>query len=173
MHHDSPWTDIAQARLRNLWDEGLSTAEIGRRLNISKNSVIGKAHRLDLPKRPSPIRYGEGGQRQRVSAPPPPRSPAPPPTTVGPPQTSSVHDPKPEARVSVPTIAPKVLPGTVAASVRMPSYRVTECCWPIGEPGTPNFRFCDGPALPGKPYCAAHARLAYVTTRSGDDREVA
>ncbi|PPQ34988.1 hypothetical protein CCS01_09190 [Rhodopila globiformis] len=39
------------------------------------------------------------------------------------------------------------------------------CCWPIGEPGTKNFRFCDEASLPGKPYCDEHARLAYVRIR--------
>ena len=43
------WSDESILRLRALWDEGHSTAEIGRRLGISKNAVVGKAHRLDLP----------------------------------------------------------------------------------------------------------------------------
>nr|WP_294915092.1 GcrA family cell cycle regulator [uncultured Neokomagataea sp.] len=50
------WTDETIARLRELWDQGLSTAEIGRQLEITKNAVVGKAHRLGLPPRPSPIR---------------------------------------------------------------------------------------------------------------------
>jgi len=50
------WTDQVVTRLRSLWAEGHSTAEIGRRLGVSKNAVVGKAHRLDLPARPSPIR---------------------------------------------------------------------------------------------------------------------
>ena len=54
------WTDEIIAKLTSLWSEGLSTAEIGRRLNISKNAVVGKAHRLNLPPRPSPIRRQEG-----------------------------------------------------------------------------------------------------------------
>ncbi|GBD57157.1 GcrA family cell cycle regulator [Gluconobacter wancherniae] len=50
------WTDDTIARLRDLWSQGLSTAEIGRQLSITKNAVVGKAHRLGLPPRPSPIR---------------------------------------------------------------------------------------------------------------------
>lgn len=42
--------------LRVLWAAGHSTAEIGRRLGVSKNAVVGKAHRMDLGGRPSPIR---------------------------------------------------------------------------------------------------------------------
>src|SRR5579871_4119311 len=50
------WAEETIVRLRALWDEGLSTAEIGRRLGVTKNAIVGKAHRLDLPARPSPIR---------------------------------------------------------------------------------------------------------------------
>ncbi len=53
------WTDETIARLKELWAEGLSTAEIGRRLSITKNAVVGKAHRLSLPPRPSPIRRSD------------------------------------------------------------------------------------------------------------------
>lgn len=50
------WTPDLIDRLAALWAEGLPTAEIGRRLNISKNAVIGKAHRLTLKARPSPLK---------------------------------------------------------------------------------------------------------------------
>ncbi len=49
------WTDDVIATLRHLWKEGHSTAGIGRRVGVSKNAIVGKAHRLDLPRRPSPI----------------------------------------------------------------------------------------------------------------------
>lgn len=53
------WTILENiCTLRRLWDEGHSAAEIGRRMNISKNAVIGKAHRLGLPARESPIIRG-------------------------------------------------------------------------------------------------------------------
>jgi len=52
------WPDETIARLRALWEEGLSENEIGRRLGKSKNAVVGKVHRLDPPvtPRPSPIK---------------------------------------------------------------------------------------------------------------------
>ena len=59
------WAEETIVRLRTLWDEGLSTAEIGRRLGVSKNAVVGKAHRLDLPARPSPIRRDGSGPGRR------------------------------------------------------------------------------------------------------------
>ena len=54
------WPEARKARLRADWDAGYSTAEIGRRLGVSKNAVVGEAHRMDLPARPSPIGQGHG-----------------------------------------------------------------------------------------------------------------
>jgi GcrA cell cycle regulator len=50
------WTDEKIGRLKKLWSEGLTTGEIGKRLAVSKNAVVGKAHRLGLKGRPSPIK---------------------------------------------------------------------------------------------------------------------
>ena len=68
--NDTTWTETAIAGLRRLWDEGHSTAEIGRRMGVSKNAVVGKAHRLALPPRPSPIRQGEGTPAERAASAP-------------------------------------------------------------------------------------------------------
>jgi GcrA cell cycle regulator len=163
MHNASPWTDATNARLRHLWNEGLSTAEIGRRLNVSKNSVIGKAHRLELPRRPSPIKYVDGPPRQLR----PRHAPAPPRLLETPPARGTT----PGIDTDAPGTAGNAAPAITTSTMRIPPHRIVECCWPIGDPGTSNFRFCDAPALPGKPYCARHARLAYVRTHS--DREIA
>jgi GcrA cell cycle regulator len=45
------WSDDKIGKLRRLWDEGLPAAEIGRRLGTTKNAVIGKAWRFELPPR--------------------------------------------------------------------------------------------------------------------------
>lgn len=50
------WTEERIEKLSELWSQELSTAEIGKILGITKNAVVGKAHRLGLPKRQSPIR---------------------------------------------------------------------------------------------------------------------
>lgn len=50
------WNVATIRLLRLLWSEGLPTSEIGRRLGCSKDAVIGKAHRLDLDARRSPIK---------------------------------------------------------------------------------------------------------------------
>ncbi len=48
------WTGEALTKLRKLWAEGLSTQQIANRMGITKNAVVGKAHRIGLS-RPSPI----------------------------------------------------------------------------------------------------------------------
>ena len=50
------WNDDNVARLKELWDQGLPTAQIGKLLDFTKNAVVGKAHRIGLERRPSPIR---------------------------------------------------------------------------------------------------------------------
>jgi len=145
------WTDEAIAKLRVLWAEGLSTAEIGRRLNISKNAVVGKAHRLNLPPRPSPIRRLEGEAAAAARPAAPKRAQGP----TLPPLPASMTGPVPSLRPIMPS--PKY------------SQRATPCCWPIGEPGKPSFHFCNAASTPGKPYCEDHAAIAYVRVR--DRRE--
>ena len=88
------WTEEAKAQLRTLWDDGLSTQQIADRMGRSKNSVVGQAHRMGLPSRPSPIRHGGVPKpvrepRPRVTLPPLPDTvavadapPAPPPPPV-------------------------------------------------------------------------------------------
>jgi GcrA cell cycle regulator len=58
------WTQERIDALAQLWVQGLSTAEIGRRLGVTKNAVVGKAHRLSLAPRPSPVKY-TGQPRRR------------------------------------------------------------------------------------------------------------
>ena len=155
------WNEEAIAKLRLLWAEGLSTAEIGRRMSVSKNAVVGKAHRLNLPSRPSPIRRdGERTPRRRL-----PRrvqGPTLPALSAATMSHVTLDAPRPVAERAAP-------PVLRAVCLPRPGARVTPCCWPIGEPGTRSFRFCDVDAIAGKPYCDEHASLAYVRVR--DRRE--
>lgn len=42
------WTSERIDQLKLLWEEGVTTAEIGRRIGVSKNAVVGKVHRIGL-----------------------------------------------------------------------------------------------------------------------------
>lgn len=167
------WDEPTIQTLRDLWAQGHSTAEIGRRLGVSKNAIVGKAHRLDLDARPSPIRR-YGSALAPVHRPVAPRLAQtlqrlpsleqPVPVIVEPvlaptrivPQKAVAPQPKPVAPPSTPPQQVQPPP---------PAVRVIECCWPLGQPGTKAFHFCDASSLPGKPYCGEHAKLAYVRVR--------
>jgi len=80
------WGEAATAHLRQRWADGAAATLIGAELRVSKSAVVGKAHRLGLEARPSPIR-ATGQTRpparprpvKAVQAPPEPRPVLPPP----------------------------------------------------------------------------------------------
>src|SRR6266567_4728419 len=45
---EGTWTPERIEQLTALWEQGITTAEIGRRIGVTKNAVIGKVHRLGL-----------------------------------------------------------------------------------------------------------------------------
>jgi GcrA cell cycle regulator len=54
------WTDERIERLKELWSKGMTASQIADELgSISRNAVIGKAHRLGLQARPSPVKPNE------------------------------------------------------------------------------------------------------------------
>ena len=200
------WNEETISRLRSLWQEGHSTAEIGRRMAITKNAVVGKAHRLTLPPRPSPIRKGlapvAGGpvlsrttaQRPAARAGTARLEPARAPGHSEPvrlvPDTPSAmardfsgFSSEPVQRRSNVTPIRRPVPVPEARDTAAdndtgayrslgrsePRRRGLACCWPLGEPGTKQFRFCGGDPIPGKPYCTEHAQLAYVKLRDRRD----
>lgn len=67
-HSDTPtWNDARTEQLKVLWEQNLAASEIARILGVTKNAVVGKAHRLKLSSRPSPIR--EPNPRSQVNMP--------------------------------------------------------------------------------------------------------
>ena len=49
------WTEERLERLKELWLEGRTITQIGHEIGVTRNAVVGKVHRLGLPKRASPI----------------------------------------------------------------------------------------------------------------------
>ena len=66
------WTDERIERLKSMWTKGDTASQIAEELGgVSRNAVIGKAHRLGLESRPSPVKAGEEKEKKAKPAPAP------------------------------------------------------------------------------------------------------
>jgi GcrA cell cycle regulator len=152
------WTEERVELLRKLWSEGLSASQVAAELGpgITRNAVIGKIHRLGL------------AERAKTAAAPRPRAPRAPRAPSQPranghvvhgnvalafaPHTQPIARVQPEEEVVIP----------MSERVTLMELRESMCRWPMGDPTTPEFRFCGGKSpIGGGPYCAYHARIAY------------
>lgn len=167
------WTDELIEGLKKAWQTGDSISKMARDFKVSSNAISGKIHRLqklypiDFPGRPSPIK------RNVV---PVPKRPKPQPLPPLDSCSSSVKTiaalaplAEPAAIIITPPVQPAIVfrpappvlqPHNPRASLP-PARRMQPCCWPIGEPGTKAFRFCDAPTLLGKSYCQEHDDSAH------------
>jgi GcrA cell cycle regulator len=82
------WTDERIERLKAMWTKGATASQIADELGgVSRNAVIGKAHRLGLESRPSPVKPGEDKEKKVKAAPAPKTAkpaPAPKPAPAAP-----------------------------------------------------------------------------------------
>lgn len=64
------WTDERIATLKKMWEGGATASQIADELGgVSRNAVIGKAHRLGLKARPSPVKANETKAKGAVKKP--------------------------------------------------------------------------------------------------------
>ena len=139
------WNDDNVNKLKELWDQGLPTAQIGKLLGFTKNAVVGKAHRIGLERRPSPIRR-TAAKPDRKKA----RSPVMP-------KLNFENDNKEQSRESLllKSFRP-VEKNLIVSSIKR------GCEWPVGHPDEPDFHFCNKERFDDKPYCLDHCAIAYV-----------
>jgi len=162
------WTEDRVGQLRELWSQGLSASQIAERLGgVTRNAVIGKAHRLALASRPSPIRATSGQTRSRVRRAPIARRPARAAmlasshgrfgATVSGSANAASESKSNELGIDRTTLRVPP-PYQFAAAVDGPA-----CKWPIGDPGDADFHFCGSPSVADRPYCPEHCALAYIS----------
>jgi len=81
-----------------------------------------------------------------------PQAPAPAPLTVDQPPAAQLARTAPEQNVTA----------RLSKKVTIMELHEAICRFPLGDPTTPEFRFCGAQASTGLPYCAHHAQIAYV-----------
>lgn len=142
------WTEEMIENLKQMWKEGLTTNEIAKRLGVSKNSIVGKVHRLNLKARPSPIKKKED---------------------VAPIENLATKEEKnkPSSKtIKKVSISPVNISSTKETKKNQ-CLKLTEldnhtCRWPLGDPRDDNFCFCGKAVRGGQTYCEEHSAIAYV-----------
>ncbi|GJD62490.1 GcrA family cell cycle regulator [Methylobacterium frigidaeris] len=146
------WTKERVELLKRLWSDGRSASQIAAEIGgVSRNAVIGKVHRLGLAGRVVKANGASpaAGRRPRSDA----DSAA---------ETPSVLAPAPPALALFQSAPPSAASGLPESSrVTIMELREFMCRWPMGDPSTPDFRFCGDRAIAGLPYCTHHSRIAY------------
>jgi GcrA cell cycle regulator len=148
------WTEDRIALLRELWLDGKSAAQIALTLGgATRNSVMGKVHRLKLGARAAPHRPVARPVQQ------PPRRSAPVKRpTLRPP---FLEFDEPEAPLAA--LNPRVFEGGRVATVL--TLTSAMCKFPIGDPSAEDFAFC-GRHTAHRGYCMHHARVVYRPRRA-------
>jgi GcrA cell cycle regulator len=157
----SGWTESRVALLTKLWSEGLSASRIAETLGgVTRNSVIGKVHRLGL----------SGRSRGAVAAMPRERAA----------RSEEFHEEEQmllvqpashgnTALAPMPCYEVELQPSVETTADIVPLVQrctildLTErkCKWPIGDPVAADFYFCGARTADGLPYCDHHSRVAY------------
>jgi GcrA cell cycle regulator len=162
------WTDERVEKLKRLWAEGLSASQIAAQLGgVSRNAVIGKVHRLNLPGRAK-----AGGTvaasrtaKRSTSAPRAPSyaSRVAATRTVTRPVGATVMKEEIEIEASQELVYVPATNVVVPISRKLALTELTErtCKWPVGDPLTDDFHFCGCESPDNSPYCNYHAKLAY------------
>jgi GcrA cell cycle regulator len=95
------WTDERIERLKKMWHDGATASQIADELGgVSRNAVIGKAHRLGLEQRPSPVKPGEEEEAKKPA--PASAAAAPKPRTESPAPQAATAAPAPAAHAAHP-----------------------------------------------------------------------
>jgi GcrA cell cycle regulator len=90
------WTEERIERLKKMWHEGATASQIADELGgVSRNAVIGKAHRLGLEQRPSPVKPGDEKEHKKPAA-AAPASPKTAPKADAPAADPAAHRPAPQ-----------------------------------------------------------------------------
>lgn len=141
------WTPEADARLRKFIDDGLSATQIAARMCVTRNAVIGRAHRRGLhlngrPVKSAPVvrKRKDNGLAGRVRL-----------------KLRRRQEPSRPSPLKAPAELPPLEPPLMLSLVDLGAE---QCKWPFGDPAEETFGFCGHRRADDSPYCPHHAELS-------------
>lgn len=152
MNVTTPWTDEEHAELVRMWREGLSATQIAKALGTgrSRNAVIGRAHRSNLPMRMESnsrktnafgrLRSARNMKRKVIYTP----------VAAARIKAPTINPRKPKAREAVDLIAPLDVP-----FLELQRWQ----CKAVTDDARYAQKFCGHMRAEDSVYCAAHAAL--------------
>lgn len=174
------WDSNILKRLKTLVGKGLSTSEIGKKLGMSKNAIVGKLHRLGWNTKavevvkPAAKKKSEStvdknkkadtsrkvGSKKTVAAKE---------TVKKAPAKKAVAQATKNNETGAPKAKGRAIAGksmavhqrVVQHALDMAALKPNQCRWPVGDPDSDGFHFCGQPVFVGKPYCYEHCKQAY------------
>lgn len=187
------WDSNMLKKLKALVGKGLSTAEMGKKLGMSKNAVVGKLNRLGWNAKATEV-VEKTTVKDAKKAPKATgakvKSPAKKATVkkygvkidakkskvvaeksgaVVKKSDDGKNEPKPPVK-EIKTASKKTKKDLalhellIQHALQMANLKPNQCRWPIGDPDSDNFHFCGETVFSGKPYCYEHCRQAYQFT---------
>jgi len=171
------WDSGMLKKLKALVGKGLSTAEMGKKLGMSKNAVVGKLNRLGWN-----VKSGDAEPEKPVKTKTKKTA-----TEAADKKTKPVKETKKSVKETVKEKKSKVKADAkktktvktaskktkkdlalhellIQHALQMANLKQNQCRWPIGDPDSDNFHFCGETVFAGKPYCYEHCRQAYQLT---------
>lgn len=164
------WTDERIGILKKMWKEGKSAAEIAKTLGkgVTRNAVIGKAHRMGLSGRPSPIKKQAAPKKGKAATPAPKKAAKAPrggkKEKAAPAPTRNSRNAAPPAREVEEPVSSGSEIAPLNGGITLLDLTERMCKWPIGDPREPDFVFCGRGIRIGTPYCPDHAAMAYQSS---------
>ena len=186
------WDNTMLKKLKALTGKGLSTSEIGKRLGMSKNAIVGKLNRLGwnakagganvVAEKPTKATTSKKATTKisdkaatKKSAPAAKTASKKVATTT---KVAAKKEPAKKGASAPKATAEKTEKKTTAAnaktlamhqrivqhSLEMANLKPNQCRWPIGDPDSEHFHFCGETVFVGKPYCYEHCKQAYQFT---------
>jgi GcrA cell cycle regulator len=144
------WTDERIEKLTKMWEGGATASQIAEELGgVSRNAVIGKAHRLGLKARPSPVKPNE--------------KPEAAPAKVAKPV------PEPSAPVEPRVVVPRVPPAPVTPPTP-PAPRAPVVAEPAAGSAVESAAASDAPPTPPQPRIVSVGPGGFLRQGPGDQQ---